>query len=216
MGGIIIMFEVGPVPDIFRIADMKMRKMYPPDPNRPPRRVPMPKIDSNPNIRGPLSVTKIFKEAWARDKAQELETRKRKEELQKRKTRREYERKIIDQLTKKARLESKLSSLDPTKAKDMKRITNINFQLKDIEDILEDLQKESGIDLKKLDTGSTLLRFWNKVKKFFSTVYKKIKKFFKKHFDTILKVCFVIIPGIIALFARKAIVPEQPLPLPPS
>lgn len=187
---------IGNVPEVFRIADVLTEKERMAERSkittRKPRIVSMPTIDSNPNIQGPLYVTDDFKENFWKQKIQ-----------QKKKDKREYEKDLLECLGKKERLEYKLSRLDTRKKKDNKKAIAIRFQLRDLDEKIEDIQKESGICLDKTDSQSKLGKIWGRVKSFVVKTYKKVKKFFKKHSDAIEGILMVALPVIGTAIFRK-------------
>ena len=187
---------VGQVPEIFRIADRLTDKERMAERakivTRKPRIVPMPTIGSNPNVEGPLHVSQEFKDNYYQNKA-----------VEKKKEIREYEKDLMGCLGKKERLQYKLTKLDPRKKKENKKIISINFQLRDLDEKIIELQKESGITLNKMSSESKLGKIWARVKSVVDTVVKKIKKFFKKHRDAIEGVLMVALPIIGTAFFRK-------------
>ena len=187
---------IGNVPEVFRIADKLTEKERMAERSkivtRKPRIVPMPTIDSNPNVQGPLYVTEQFRENFRKEKA-----------IEKKKEKREYEKELLECLGKKERLQYKLSKLDRRKKKDCKKAIAIEFQLRDLDEKIEDLQKESGIVLDKQDSQSKLGKIWGRVKSVISKAIKKVKRFFKKHTDAIEGVLMVVLPIIgTAIFRR--------------
>lgn len=182
------------VPDIFRIADQEMKRRYPEDqrPHRAPRILPMETIQSNPNIRGPLSVTQEYTDNWNRSKAEE-----------KQKKHHDYERDLIKKLAERERLRSKLTELDPSKKKQSRKIAAFNVQLKNLESSIKQIQKDSGINMDTLDYGTKLGRFWSKLKKKGKKLLKKIKKFYKDNQGLIEGVLAVVIPIVGSLLCKK-------------
>lgn len=187
---------IGNVPEIFRIADAIAEKERMVERSkivtRKARVIPMPTIESNPNIEGPLYVTEEYKEKFRKEKTQ-----------QKKKEKREYEKEILECLGKKERLQYKLSRLDKRKKKDCKKAIAIEFQLRDLDEKIEDLQKESGIRLDKQSKDSKLGKIWGRVKSVVATAIKAVKKFFKKHTDAIEGVLMVALPVIGASIFKK-------------
>ena len=124
-----------------------------------------------------------------------------------------YEKKMIDLLVRRISCEKSLAKLNIHSNKDQKQIIALNFKLRKIDDKLSKLQERSGIDLTKLNTGSRFDRFLNYIKRTFSTVVKKIKKFFKRNIDIILGVASLVLPFIGSIFFKKYI-PVQPASCP--
>ena len=186
---------IGDVPEIFLIADRITEKERMIERSkiktRKPRIIPMPTIKINKGAEGPLHVSQEFKDEFYRKKAEE-----------KKKEKREYERELFECLGKKERLQFKLSKLDPKKKKDNKKIISINFRIQDLDEKIERLQRESGIDLKK-EGDSKLGKIWNRVKSTVKDVCKKVKKFWKKHSDAIEGVLTVVLPLVGAAFFKK-------------
>jgi hypothetical protein len=187
---------IGPVHEVFRIADRIAEQERMAERSkivtRKARVVPMPTIDSNPNIEGPLVVTQEFinkcYQKNQEDKAKEMKG---------------YERSLLECLGKKERLQYKLTCLSPKKKKENKKIVSINFQLRELDERIEKLQEESGINLSKVDSGSKLGRIWNRVKSTVVKLYKKAKKFVKKHADAIEGFLIVAVPVIGAAIFKK-------------
>lgn len=187
------MTYVGDVAEVFRIADHEMKKRARKNPSKKTSKtIPMPKIDSNPRIKGPLHVTKEFKDSHYN-----------KQEEKKKKEIKEYELEIYKTLAKIKRLKDSLIYLDPKKKKDSKRIAHINSRLRDLDEKLIRLQKESGINLNKLDTGSKLGRLWNEIKERAQKLFKRAKDLFKKYREPIEGVLLAVIPIIGVGFFKK-------------
>ena len=114
-----------------------------------------------------------------------------------------YEKKIIDQLAKKARYQKNISKLNPNDPKEHKKIVVLNFKIRRINEKLEILQKESGINLNNINTGSRLERFINFVKETATKIVKKVKKFFKRNYDIIMGVASIVLPFFGAIIMKK-------------
>lgn len=187
---------IGEVPEVFRIADRLTEKERMAERakivTRKPRIIPMPTIDSNPNVEGPLHVSQDFKDAYYQKKVENVKKEKR-----------EYEKDLMACLAKKERLQYKLTRLDPRKKKDSKKVVSVNFQLRDLNERIVQLQKDSGINLDKLDCESKLGKIWGRVKTVVSKIFKKVTKFLKKHRDAIEGVLLVALPIIGTAIFKK-------------
>jgi hypothetical protein len=159
-----------------------------------PKVVPMPRIENDHTIRGPFFVTDEFKRNFDLQKAKEKE-----------KERKEYERDMIILLAKKERCFAKLSAIDISKKKDVKRLALLNIQLVNIDNELKRLEFFSGIKIDQLCNGTKLGRFWNKVKTKFRRGIKKLKKFFRKFQEPVLGFLSIAIPIIGSFLVKKFI-----------
>lgn len=186
---------IGNVPEVFLIADRIAEKERMAERSkiktRKPRIIPMPTIEGNKGVEGPLHVSQEYKEQLYKQKA---ETKK--------KEKRDYERELLECLGKRERLQFKLSKLDPKKKKDNKKIISINFRIQDLDEKIKYLQQESGINLNK-EGDSKLGRIWKRVKSTFSNACKAVKKFWKKHSEAIEGVLAVVLPIIGAAIFKK-------------
>lgn len=174
------------VPDVFKIADREMEKRYPKeDRMTKPREIPMPYIDSNPNVKGPIYVTKdwYFK-------------KKRKNMIEKAKEKRDVHIEMIQLLARKDMLRHKLEELDPGKKKDSKRIAAINITIKDVDAELEMLSLQYGINVEKLDHGTRLGRFIGRMKIKIKKIAKKAKKYWRENKNFIIEMAMIILPVI--------------------
>jgi len=198
---------IGPVPEIFKEADQRLRREFPVDYKKKPSRVvPMPTIKSS-STRGPLSVdeefTKVRKKEMADDNASRMVVLKKLEKEKEKKSKKEYEDEIIALLAKKTRLQYKLSDLSPRKKKESKKIAYFNSRIRDIDDRIKDAQKESGINLDKIELGSKLHRFWNAIKKKVKKFTEAIKNFYYANEETCMTCLLVIIPAILMSITRS-------------
>jgi hypothetical protein len=187
---------IGQVPEVFRIADRLTDKERMAERakivTRKPRIIPMPTIDSNPNVEGPLHVTQDFKDNYYQKKVDA-----------KKKEKREYEKELMECLGKKERLQYKLTRLDPRKKKENKKIISINFQVRDLDDRIVELQKESGISLDGIKPESKLGKIWGRVKSVVAVIVKKAKKLYNKYKDAIEGVLLVALPIVVTAFFKK-------------
>jgi hypothetical protein len=182
------------VPDIFKIADREMEKKYPPEKRMTePREIPMPYIDSNPNVPGPVYIT----EDWYFKK-------KKKKMINRAKEKRDVHIEMIQLLARKDMLRIKLGELDPGKKSDSKRIAAINVDIKDIDAELEMLAWQYGINLKELDKGTRLGRFIGRLKRKGKKLIKKIKRYFEDNGEFIMNMAAIILP-VIGTFICKLI-----------
>ena len=182
------------VPEIFKIADREMDKRYPREDRLiKPREIPMPYIDSNPNVPGPIYVTND----WYCKK-------KKKRMIEKAKETRDVHIEMIQLLSKKDMLRFKLGELNPGKKKDAKKIAAINVNIKDIDAELEMLAFQYGIDLKELDHGSRLGRFIGRLKHKVRKITKKVKRYINDNKDFLLNMAVIIAP-VIGSFIIKSL-----------
>lgn len=180
----------------FKIADQIIMGNLEPLAPRATVYRPMPRIQSSDTIQGPLRVTEEFKRAHE----EKVKERMRKDFQEGIKA---YEKKIIDQLAKKARYQKNISKLNPNDPKEHKKIVVLNFKIRRINEKLEILQKESGINLNNINTGSRLERFINFVKETATKIVKKVKKFFKRNYDIIMGVASIVLPFFGAIIMKK-------------
>lgn len=174
------------IPEVFKCADRIMAEKYP-QPVKAKRKkvVPMPDINSNPNIEGPLCVT----QEWYDKKSAKKEKKRRKEQ-------REYEIEMIQLVARRDLLRKKLGELNPGKKKDSKRIAAINIELTNIRDDLKMLETQSGLHIDEIDKGTKLGRFIGKIKMKVKKAAKKVKKFCKRNSELILGICSIVLPII--------------------
>ena len=185
------------VPTIFKIADREMEKRYPPnDRMTKPREIPMPYIDSNPNVQGPVYITND----WYYKK-------KKKKMVEKAKEKRDVHIEMIQLLARKDMLRIKLGELDPGKKQDSKKIAAINVDIKDIDAELEMLSWQYGINIEELDKGSRLGRFIGRLKRNVKKVVKQVKKFCEEHSEFLINLGAIILP-VVATFVCKLIFKE--------
>ena len=182
------------VPKIFKVADRIMEAKIPQevkDRINEPKEIPMPYIDSNPNVPGPVFVTKdwYFK-------------KKRKRMIEQAEEVRDVHIEMMQLLAKKDMLKIKLGELDPAKKSDSKRIVAINVEIKDIDAELEMLAWQFGIDLQELDHGTRLARFVGRLKRKAKKIGKRIKRYWKDNSDFILNMAAIIVP-VVATFVCK-------------
>ena len=178
--------------NIFKIADHEMEKIYPKsDRLTKPREIPMPYIDSNPNVPGPVYVTND----WYMKK-------KKKRMIKRAKEQREVHIEMIQLLARKDMLRTKLGELDPGKKRDSKKIAAININIKDIDAELEMLSMQYGININELDKGTRLGRFIGRLKRKSKKVIKRIKRYFKDNGEFILNMSSIIIPVFTAFLCK--------------
>ena len=181
------------VPDIFKIADREMEKKYPPnDRLTKPKEIPMPYIDSNPNVPGPIYVTND----WYYKK-------KKKKIVERAKETRDIHIEMMQLLAKRDMLRIKLGKLNPANKKDSKKIVVINVKIKDINAELEMLSWQYNINLEELDKGSRLGRFIGRVKRKVKKITKVIKNLWEDHSDFILNIGSIILPFISTIIFKK-------------
>lgn len=182
------------VPEIFKIADREMEKRIPKsDRMTEPKEIPMPYIDSNPNVPGPVYVTNdwYFK-------------KKRKRMIDKAKEKRDVHIEMMQLLARKDMLRIKLGELDPGKKNDSKRIAAINVDIKDINAELEMLAWQYNINLEELDHGTRLARFIGRMKRRFKKVAKKIKRYWEDNSDFLMNMGAIVLP-VVTTFICKLI-----------
>lgn len=182
------------VPNIFKIADREMEKRYPKN-NRltKPREVPMPYINSNPNVPGPVYVT----EDWYLKK-------KKKKMIERSKEKRDVQIEMIQLLARRDMLRIKLGELNPGKKQDSKRIAAINVNLKDINAELEMLSMQYNISIKELDKGTRVGRYIGRLKRKTKKIVKKIKRYWEDNSDFLVNMASIILP-IVTTFVCKYI-----------
>lgn len=182
------------VPEIFKIADREMEKRYPKS-NRmtEPKVIPMPYIDSNPNVPGPVYVT----EDWYFKK-------KKKRMIEKAKEKRDVHIEMMQLLARKDMLRIKLGELNPGKKSDAKKIAAINVDIKDINAELEMLSMQYNINLEELDKGSRLGRFIGRMKRKAKKIVKKIKRYWEDNSEFLMNMGAIILP-VITTFICKLI-----------
>lgn len=183
------------IPEVFRIAD---RQVDAENPNkeyvREPYEVPMPSIQSNPNVEGPIHMTK-----------EEYEKRKIKQQKKREKKTREAEVEIIQYLAREEMIKSRLAKLDPCKKKDSKKIAAYNIELKNLRANIEMLQEQYGIKIDSLDRGSKVSRFFARLKKKATRIFRKIKKWYERNDDLIIGVLGIAIPVLFSSLIAKII-----------
>ena len=183
------------VPEVFRIADAQMEAENPKKEYvREPYEVPMPTIGSNPNVEGPIHMTK-----------EEYEKRKIKQERKREKKTREAEIEIIQYLAREEMIRSKLAKLDPCKKKDSKKIAAYNIELKNLRANIEMLQDQYGIKIDSLDRGNKVSRFFARLKRKVDKVIKKVKKWYNRNNDLIIGVLGIAVPVLLSGFIAKLI-----------
>lgn len=181
------------VPNIFKIADREMEEKFPPnDRLTKPKEIPMPYINSNPNVPGPIYVTND----WYYKK-------KKKKMIERAKETRDVHIEMMQLLARKDMLRIKLGKLDPSNKKDSKKIVAINVKLKDINAELEMLSWQYNIDLEELDKGSRLGRFIGRMKRKVKKITKVIRNLWEDHSDFILSIGSIILPFISTLIFKK-------------
>lgn len=183
------------IPEVFRIAD---RQVDAENPNkeyvREPYEVPMPSIQSNPNVEGPIHMTK-----------EEYEKRKIKQQKKREKKTREAEVEIIQYLAREEMIKSRLAKLDPCKKKDSKKIAAYNIELKNLRANIEMLQEQYGIKIDSLDRGSKVSRFFARLKKKATRIFRKIKKWYERNDDLVIGVLGIAIPVLFSSLIAKII-----------
>lgn len=183
------------IPEVFRIAD---RQVDAENPNkeyvREPYEVPMPSIQSNPNVEGPIHMTK-----------EEYEKRKIKQQKKREKKTREAEVEIIQYLAREEMIKSRLAKLDPCKKKDSKKIAAYNIELKNLRANIEMLQEQYGIKIDSLDRGSKVSRFFARLKKKTTRIFRKIKKWYERNDDLVIGVLGIAIPVLFSSLIAKII-----------
>ncbi|MCM1439565.1 MAG: hypothetical protein NC131_10255 [Roseburia sp.] len=172
--------------------EVKMYDEIEPKQIKKPKVIPMPFIKDAKGSKDKIIVT----EEWY------VKTKKKKLAKQA-KERRDIQIEMMELLGERDILRSKLSELDDSKKKDMKKIVSINVKIKDINAELEMLQKEAGINVDDLDKGTKLGRFYNKLKRNIKKKVKKAKKWIKRNRELVSGVLSVIVPILIGFVAKK-------------
>lgn len=183
------------IPEVFRIADEQVNAENPKKEYvREPYEVPMPSIQSNPNVEGPIHMTK-----------EEYERKKIKQQRKYEKKTREAEVEIIQYLAREEMIKSKLAKLDPCKKKDSKKIAAYNIELKNLRANIEMLQEQYGIKIDSLDRGSKVSRFFARLKKKATRIVRKIKKWYERNDDLVIGVLGIALPVLISSLIAKII-----------
>lgn len=181
------------LPEPFKAADLLMAQTYPqPKYIREPREVPMPTITENRGAEGPLKVT----EEW-------YIAQKQKQDRRFMKKKREAEIDMIQLIARKEMLRAKLGELNPAKSKDSKRIAAINIELINIDNMMAQLEMETGISPTELDHGTKVGRFLGRLKQRVKKIGKSIKKFYKRNYDLINGLASIVLPIFGSLFLKK-------------
>ena len=194
--------------EIMRRAE-GLRKKHNPSQLRkmPKRKKPMPTLNSNPNIRGPLEVTQEYRDNYEKQQLEEKRSNEEKERRSAEAKRRADEHSYMQMIAKRKRFELVLDDLDPKKKKDSIKIAEINAKLLNLDRKIKRYQVELGIDPNNINKSSSKLRnFWEAIKKKSKKVWKKVKKFFKRNKDTIYEILMIITPvffGKALLFLGK-------------
>lgn len=199
LGPSMMLGDESSIPEIFLLADRAVRDnpTYAPPIKRPPKPVPCPSLDSPKFVRGPIVAnTQEYIDNWNKERQDE-------KDAEARERRKVQELNIINLLAQKNNKEKRMLSLDKGKTKDMKKIAALHFEIKDLDEQLGKAQEESGIVLEDINTGSTLGRFWHKVKATVKKYWNKAKKFVKKNKDLFIGIATIAAPVIIwNLFKR--------------
>ena len=175
------------IPEIIKLGQQHVDRLYP-DPEevvRRPIKVEPPMIHSNPNVHGPLKATKKW---YTQEKQKAM--------CQYAETKAEAERETFHLWRK------NLSTLDPTKRKDVKRIAALNCRLNVISTYLESYQVQYGLDIKELEYGSKVKRFLNKGKQKVKKFEKKVKKTLNAHTDIVTAVASAATAVFVAVFTK--------------
>lgn len=118
---------------------------------------------------------------------------------------RQAETDIIRLIARRDMLRGCLVTLNPAKPKDAIRIANINIELRDIEVTIQSLRTRYNIQTNSIEQGSKFGRFMSSAKKKVSSIFGKVKKFFKKNKESIIGVACVAIPAICSVIASVII-----------
>lgn len=119
-------------------------------------------------------------------------------------TEREYRIMLINLMAEREMLHKKLNKLNPGKRKDSMKIADINIIITEINDEIIRIQKVSGINIQKLDTGSKARKFFATVKNKIKGAFKAIGKFFRRNADVVLSVAALAAPIIGGLLSRPS------------
>lgn len=152
----------------------------------------MPTITENRGAEGPLKVT----EEW-------YIAQKQKQERRFVKKKREAEIDMIQLIARKEMLRAKLGELNPAKSKDSKRIAAINIELVNIDNMMAQLEMETGVSPTELDHGTKVGRFLGRLKQRVKKIGKSIKKFYKRNYDLINGLASIVLPIFGSLFLKK-------------
>lgn len=144
------------------------------------------------------AIKKAHQEAKALRKKQKEER-----EYEERKQRAEIA--AIELMARKEYLLNKLDTMDFSKKKSSSKIADINIELKSIDYELNRLRTEYGIEIKEINNGSKVKRFFRSVKSKFHKIGKKIKKFMKNNSELIIGLSSVILPVVGGIIYKAAV-----------
>lgn len=130
--------------------------------------------------------------------------KKQKEEREREEQKQRAEIASIELMARKEYLLNKLETMDFRKKKSASKIADINIELKSIDFELNRIRTEFGIDIKEINNGSKVKRFFRKVKSKFHRFGKKTKKFVKNNSELIFGLASVFLP-IIGTVIYKAV-----------
>lgn len=118
------------------------------------------------------------------------------ERLRKEEEKKQAEVDIIQLIARRDYLKGQLSKLNPYKRKDAIKIATINVELNNIEQAMQTLRNEYGIQRREIEQGSWASRTFNKIKTKVGNFWRKAKKFVKKNLEVILGVASIIVPFV--------------------
>lgn len=179
-----------------RIEDEK----DPPEYITEPVKIPMPFIEGDPNVKGPLLITKDW---YVKEKKKKIATvAKQKKELQ---------IEMMELLARRDVIRGKLARLNPYDPKDASKIVKFNIELKDIKVQLDYMSQQTGVNITELDHGTRFSRKINEFKRRVTKKIKKVKEFFSNNMEAIVKVTIGVLPIVIGI-ASKLFGKESPVP----
>lgn len=183
------------IPEVFKVAQDYVDKKYAKEEEIwEPIPVPMPTIRSNPNVYGPLRVTKKW---YIKEKEKAMSRRA--------ESKAEAEIEMIRLMAQRDRIRSKLSQLDPGNKKDSKKIAALNCRLNVINDYINEYKEQYDFNIEELDHGTKLGRFIGNMKRKIKKTFKKVKKFFKEHEEVLWTACTAVASLVVAFVVKLLI-----------
>lgn len=141
-------------------------------------------------------IAELKKLADAKKASMKAEKEKRRREEEAAAERHQAEVDMIQLLTRKKMLQGKLSSLNPNKKKDAIKIASINVELMDVDEAIDSIRKDYGIQMDDVNCGSKVKRFFNRIGNALRGFGRKVKKFVHNNAEVISAVITCVIPLI--------------------
>ena len=140
-----------------------------------------------------------------KDKDKDKKDKKDKKESKGKKSRKEYEIEIIQTIANMEYITRKLEELDPGKRKDAIKIAALNVELRNLQENLNRLKIESGINISELDIGTKFGRFCLRFKSTMKRIKKKCKKFFKHNQDLVIGIIAITAPVLTTVLLKSVL-----------